>query len=602
MDGDIIYKLNRYGRRVCTFALLPDADVSDCDEEDTDGTESSDSGESNDSDISDSDEALIDEEQQPQTSSTSASRSSGSTLSFCHLRKPMKELSFVPEFKDDIVDLKDPLEYFSKYWSESLTRYVVNMTNLYAVENGSSFRIDADDLEMYLGILIRMGVAPLPRYDMYWSNDFRLPAIASHMARDKFKNINRFIHFADNDEIIRDRDDPKYDRLFKVRPLLHFIRGNCLKMFQEQRHSIDEQIVPFKGKTRLRQYVPNKPHKWGFKIISRNGTDGFTHDFFIYDGKSQEVADSCGYVSGDMVLKLCETLPSQKNHIVYFDNYFNFLELQVKLKALGIYSIGTIRPNRLRGCQIRSQSELAKAGRGSFDCWTEREHGIAVVRWMDNRCVQLSSTYVAVDPITTVQRFDRKQKKKVAVQCPAIVRHYNAHMGGVDKFDMLMALYRVGHKSKKWYRPIFLWCLHLSVVNGWIHYKRDCDVLQERPQLDLLSFATRVSQALILKDKSILQAQTRKRGRPRAESGEGNQSFTSDMEEPRLSKSARQITPQLSILRDGYGHYPEMLTANKRMRCKFCARLTQTRCLKCKVFLCIRPERNCFLSMHTQYS
>lgn len=129
MDGDIIYKLNRYRRRVCTFALLPDADVSDCDEEDTDGTESSDSGESNNSDISDSDDVLIDEERQPQTSSTSASQISGSTWSFYHLRKPMKELSFVPKSKEDIVDLnKDTLEYFSKYWSESLTQYVVNMT------------------------------------------------------------------------------------------------------------------------------------------------------------------------------------------------------------------------------------------------------------------------------------------------------------------------------------------------------------------------------------------------------------------------------------------------------------------------------------------
>lgn len=57
-----------------------------------------------------------------------------------------------------------------------------------------------------------------------------------------------------------------------------------------------------------------------------------------------------------------------------------------------------------------------------------------------NRAVTLSSTYVATEPMCEVRRFDRKAAKQVSVKCPAIANHYNQHMGGVDKFDMLMAL------------------------------------------------------------------------------------------------------------------------------------------------------------------
>ena len=60
---------------------------------------------------------------------------------------------------------------------------------------------------------------------------------------------------------------------------------------------------------------------------------------------------------------------------------------------------------------------------------------------MDNSSVQVSSTHTAVEPKTTIRRWDRKQRKYVDVPCPAIIKEYHEHMGGVDLFDMLVALY-----------------------------------------------------------------------------------------------------------------------------------------------------------------
>jgi len=49
--------------------------------------------------------------------------------------------------------------------------------------------------------------------------------------------------------------------------------------------SIDEQIVPFKGRHGLMQYLPKKPHKWGYKVYVLSGISGYAYDIKLYAGK-----------------------------------------------------------------------------------------------------------------------------------------------------------------------------------------------------------------------------------------------------------------------------------------------------------------------------
>ena len=45
---------------------------------------------------------------------------------------------------------------------------------------------------------------------------------------------------------------------------------------------IDEQLVPFKGKSALKQYNPQKPKKWGYKLYILSGVDGLVHNFEVH--------------------------------------------------------------------------------------------------------------------------------------------------------------------------------------------------------------------------------------------------------------------------------------------------------------------------------
>ena len=98
----------------------------------------------------------------------------------------------------------------------------------------------------------------------------------------------------------------------------------------EENLSIDEQIVPFKGRISLKQYNPQKPHKWGYKFFVLADPKGIMYDFIPYTGKIQLVEDPNVpdlKASSNAVLHLAQTIPSNKNHIIFFDNWFTSLPL-----------------------------------------------------------------------------------------------------------------------------------------------------------------------------------------------------------------------------------------------------------------------------------
>ena len=57
-------------------------------------------------------------------------------------------------------------------------------------------------------------------------------------------------------------------------------------------------------------------------------------------------------VSGNVVIKLAKNLPENKNFKLYFNNWFSSVDLVCLLKLQSIWSVATIRSNRLKGCTL----------------------------------------------------------------------------------------------------------------------------------------------------------------------------------------------------------------------------------------------------------
>lgn len=167
-------------------------------------------------------------------------------------------------------------------------------------------------------------------------------------------------------------------------------------------------------------------------------------------------------------------------------------------------------------------------------------------------------------------------------------------------FDMLMSLYKVDHKSTKWYRRIFLWTLNLAVINGWLVYRRHATqlMLPTREQMDLIQFTAGVGEALIQQNK-LPSAVVRRHGRPSSAVTRisSSQSTSDDEDRPVQPKKRSALTPAGRAARyDNVGHFPAR--SEPKQRCRLCHSYVRMKCIKCGVHLCITKDKNCFIEYH----
>lgn len=76
-----------------------------------------------------------------------------------------------------------------------------------------------------------------------------------------------------------------------------------------------------------------------------------------------------------------------------------------------------------------------------------------------------------------VIRYCSETKMKEPVNCPAVIRSYDANMGGIDKSDMLVHIYRTAMKSKRWYLCLFAYVIDVSITNAWVVCRWDSKTL-----------------------------------------------------------------------------------------------------------------------------
>ena len=68
------------------------------------------------------------------------------------------------------------------------------------------------------------------------------------------------------------------------------LRQNFQKHFKLGTNvSIDESMIKFKGKSSLKQYLPSKPIKRGYKVwCLADSLTGYLYNFDIYTGKEEK--------------------------------------------------------------------------------------------------------------------------------------------------------------------------------------------------------------------------------------------------------------------------------------------------------------------------
>nr|CAI5833535.1 unnamed protein product [Callosobruchus analis] len=408
-----------------------------------------------------------------------------------------------------------------------------------------------------------------------------------HLCRNRFELLRNNLHIVDVNG-----DHNKSDKLWKVRPIVSSFEKRCEELQLEENLCIDESIIPFKGQLAVKQYLKGKPNPWGVKVYMLCGASGIIYRSIIYQGSTTlptNIQEEYSATNG-LVIFLSNRIPEHEGHKLFCDNYFTSLLLLQELLEKGIFVTGTVRVNRLNRCPLKSDSDLKKTGRGSCDYLVTDDKKIVAVRWFDSKAVNMASTSVGIEPEDEVRRWDKKEGKFIMVKRPAVIRLYNLSMGGVDKNDFLIALYRTFIRSKKWTLRVIFHYFNLGVCNAWLEYQADMEKhgVSKKSRMDLLQFTMSVIEGLAFSDCLV---NTARRGRPL--SGSPRNSPVP------VKRQKPTAVPVNDVRYDNLGHWPVHVEGHEQ-RCKLetCGGRSRIQCEKCQVPLCLSKSRNCFKKFH----
>ena len=346
--------------------------------------------------------------------------------------------------------------------------YFVQQSNLYAEQIKINLQLTVEELKAFLGILIVMGLDHLPSLRLYWSRDrnFHKDRITEVFPIKRFLKVLRCLHL-NNNQIMPARGTPAFDKLYKIRPLItHFSQVYSESFTPSRNVAIDESMIGFKGRTSLKQYMPMKPVKRGFKVWALACSEtGYLYAFDIYQGKGEAGPDTLGE---RVILKLLASL-EDKGFCAYFDNFFTTIPLMKKLADRSLFGCGTIRQTR-KHFPKRHLIEDKKIAMGQSDFAVCNE--ISIVKWKDRGTKSVtvcSNMHNAADTGQVLRT--NKTGERETVACPKSVVDYNKYMGGVDRFDQRLESYCVSWKSRRWWMKLLYYFIDSSIVNAYIIYK-----------------------------------------------------------------------------------------------------------------------------------
>ncbi|KAI4461519.1 transposase is4 [Holotrichia oblita] len=176
------------------------------------------------------------------------------------------------------------VEIFELFFDEDMMKFLVEQSSRYAsFTNCQDPKISIDEMKCFLAILIISGYNALPGKRYYWDSesDMRNNIIYNSMRRDRFLQIFRFLHFADNSK------QDLTDKIWKMRPLMDKIKAKFLQHFQpEEDLCYDESMVKYYGRHGCKQFIRGKPIRFGYKMWSLNTKSGYLLNFEMYQGNN----------------------------------------------------------------------------------------------------------------------------------------------------------------------------------------------------------------------------------------------------------------------------------------------------------------------------
>lgn len=206
---------------------------------------------------------------------------------------------------------------------------------------------ETDETEIYacIGILLLGGVYKSANESVgeMWSMDSGRPVFRATMSMERFHHLLRFCRF-DNEATREQRLET--DKLAACSDFWKMFLDNLAKFYKPGSDlTVDEQLVAFRGRCKIKQYIPIKPGKYGIKIYwCCDAENSYPLTAEVYVGRQPGAAVGRNSTV-DLVKRLVDPWKN-KGRNVTMDNFFTSAELAEDLLKVKTTVVGTMRHNR----------------------------------------------------------------------------------------------------------------------------------------------------------------------------------------------------------------------------------------------------------------
>ena len=193
-----------------------------------------------------------------------------------------------PKLHPTFGDTSHTVDYFQLFFTDSLISDIVKFTNQYVqIEiqkkmrrkpnyvdkqwniNGSD-NVTIQEMHTYFGDCVILSVAPSRQLRHVFSCDpyINSPGLRNVFTLHRYSKISHY--FCCSDKSVEPlKDSNMYDKLFKIRPVVETMQKLFSKYWSYGSNiCINKSVIPMKSKDSVKEFLPNKPNKWGWKIWS----------------------------------------------------------------------------------------------------------------------------------------------------------------------------------------------------------------------------------------------------------------------------------------------------------------------------------------------
>ena len=363
-----------------------------------------------------------------------------------------------------------PVDLFSSFLPDNVIQDdIVNHTNRKIAElrvsigqnniQSASYKdTNLVEIKAVLGCLLLSGVLRdnTASTNTMFSSVFGTPFYRCVISQRRFDFLLRCMRFDQH----ATRNQRKSDRFYLIRVLWDKVIEKCQENWVAGPIvTVDEQLISFRGKVLFRMYMPDKPNKYGIKIIA--AADAESH--YMLDGVPYLGKGSCvnlppnmnqgHYFTMEVLRKLM-----QAGRTICLDNWFTSRNLTKELQQHNMHLVGTIKPKPF----LPNKAIIEKLK-------LEKDESVAFFNHSDN----INVVYKKVKPKKHVAIITTVHNKFTYVEDNKTEAHmfYNASKGGVDTFDSLCEHSDTGRKTARWPMCIFYGLLNIVMNNSFIIYQ-----------------------------------------------------------------------------------------------------------------------------------